>query len=102
MKPAYYKVTVPDHGELDIVKRYPWLRRDSSTGASWEIAFTQTGIPIEVTASNKVVTYPAVTWVKPSTIDHSYLTVSRITGVGSRAKLTGSGSRFIQLITGAF
>jgi len=101
----YYKVTVPKNGRLEIVRRYPWLEHDSrgNLGAkSWEFTFARTGVPLEVKASKRSLKYPAVTWVKPSRTNHSYLTAGRISGTGSRASLTASGSRYIQLISGAF
>tara|TARA_R110000850_G_scaffold16044_9_gene50061 strand:+ start:1907 stop:2941 length:1035 start_codon:yes stop_codon:yes gene_type:complete len=104
-KEVYYKVLVPNHGKLDVLRRYPWLLRDidrSQKPASWEFSFTDTGIPLQVQPSAKSVTYPTVSYVKPSGTDHSYLTSGRITGTGTSAKLTSAGSRFIQLISDSF
>ncbi len=101
----YYKVRVPKKSsKLEIVRRYPWLAKGGAKfGAkSWDITFARTGIPLAVEASSSSVQFPAVVWVKPSGTNHSYHTVSRISGTGSTAELTSSGSRFIQLITGAF
>ncbi|MGY8643879.1 MAG: M23 family metallopeptidase [Verrucomicrobiales bacterium] len=98
----YYKVTVQNRGELALVKRYPWLKKTNGKGPSWEITFEKSGLPLEVKASSKAVTYPAVTWVKDSPTNHSYHTQKRISGSGAKATLTGSGSRYTQLMTGAF
>ncbi len=101
----YYKVLVPKNGNLEILRRYPWLGRDmnKSLGArSWEFTFARTGIPLEIRPSSRSLKFPAVTWVKPSKTNHSYLTASRISGSGTKATLTGSGSRYIQLISGSF
>jgi murein DD-endopeptidase MepM/ murein hydrolase activator NlpD len=99
---AYYKVTVPNRGEMPIAKRYPWLVKQEGKGKSWEITFAASGLPLEIRPSAKVLTYPAVTWVKDSDTNHSYHTMKRLTGTGSSAKLSGSGSAYIQLLTGAF
>ncbi len=99
---AYFKVAVPNRGQLEIVKRYPWLLKPGSGNNSWEITFSSEGLPTAVVPSGKSVTYPAVTWVKPTNTNHSYHTRDRIIGSGSSAKLSPSGSRYIQLITGDF
>lgn len=105
MAGAYYKVTARNQGDFQLIKRYPWLLKNPEKAIgtpSWEIAFSSSGLPLSVEPSNQSVTYPEVTWVKDSTIDHSYNTISRIEGVGSKAKLTGTGSRYIQMIMGTF
>ncbi|NNE91836.1 MAG: M23 family metallopeptidase [Verrucomicrobiales bacterium] len=104
-KQPYYKVTVKKPAQFELLRRYPWLGRemDKAPGApSWEITFAGTGVPLAVEPSTKPISYPAVTWVKPANTNHSFHTISRITGTGSTAKLSASGSRFIQLLTGAF
>ncbi len=99
----YYKVMVPKSSKLDILDLYPWLKTGSGLGAhSWEIAFSNVGIPLSASPSDKDVSNPYVSWVRNSSINHSYLTAGRITGVGESASLTSSGSRFIQLIAGTF
>ncbi len=101
----YYKVGVPKNGKLDIIRRYPWLGRNmnKALGAkSWEFTFARNGIPLSVSPSSKSLKYPAVTWVKSMQTNHSYMTVSRISGTGSSASLTASGSRYIQLISEGF
>ncbi len=102
---TYYKVLVPAKGQLEFLRRYPYLGRnlENAAGAgSWEFAFAATGVPLSITPSSAVVTHPAVSYVKPSGTDHSYQTVGRITGTGNNATLTPSGSRYIQLITDSF
>ena len=102
---AYYKVTARNDSDFQLIKRYPWLLKNADKAVgnpSWEITFSSTGLPLSVEPSTRSVTYPAVTWVKPSSIDHSYNTSNRIQGTGSKATLTGPGSRYIQLIMGTF
>lgn len=101
----YYKVIVPNHGKVDILRRYPWLLGDldrRSNSPSWEFSFAATGIPLQVRPSMKSTKAPIVSYVKRSETDHSYMTSARITGTGSEAKLTPAGSRFIQLISDSF
>ena len=100
----YYKVQVPAE-TLTFLRRYPWLGRDLNTvrkPKSWEFSFAATGVPLAVRPSEKSLSGPVVTYVKPSSTDHSHLTVGRITGTGSSARLTASGSRYLQLISGSF
>ncbi|MEM9282694.1 MAG: M23 family metallopeptidase [Verrucomicrobiota bacterium] len=102
---VYYKVIVPNHGRVDFLRRYPWLLGEDKPlirPRSWEFSFAATGAPLAVVPSTRSVSAPIVSYVKPSGTDHSYHTVNRITGTGSDAHLTPSGSRFIQLISDSF
>lgn len=102
---VYYKVLVPGKPKLDFLRRYPYLGRDLKTVVfpkSWEFSFAATGVPLAIRPSSQKIEYPSVTYVKPSQINHSDVTVGRITGTGSSAKLTPSGSRFVQLISDSF
>lgn len=97
----YYKVTAP--GKLpEIAKRYPWLLRGGKSGSAWEITFSASGVPLAVEAAESKPAAPYVNWVKPSSTSHSYLTNGRLSGSGSKATLSSSGSRYIQLIMGTF
>lgn len=101
---VYYKVLVPGENN-NFLRRYPFLARDLNSvrkPKSWEYAFAASGVPLEIRPSDKEISYPAVTYVKPTKTDHSYLTNGRITGSGSSAKLTASGSRYMQLISDSF
>lgn len=101
----YYKVLVPKRGQLEFLRRYPFLGRGGGSGLgaqSWEFSFARSGVPLEIRPSKQRVGAPVVSWVKPTATNHSYLTSGRITGTGDSAKLTASGSRFIQLIAGGF
>ena len=101
----YFRVRVPNTGVLEIVETYPWLFRPKpgeSGGASWEINFSSSGVPLSVVSSNERCTSPKVVWVKHSKTYHSYLTRGRLGGSGSSASLQNSGQAYIQLLTGAF
>ncbi len=102
---VHYRVLVPKSGALEFLRRYPWLGRNLNSvrnPKSWEFAFAATGVPLEVRPSSKSLSYPVVTYIKPSGTEHSYLTNGRVTGTGSSGKLTPSGSRYMQLITDSF
>lgn len=101
----HYKVLVPKSGDLHFLRRYPWLGRDLEKVRSpkgWEIAFAATGVPLEIRPSATAGSNPTVTYVKPTVGNHSDFTVGRLTGTGSSATLTPSGSRYMQLITDSF
>lgn len=102
---VYYKVLVPGSRKLDFARRYPFLIREADKVAfpkSWEFSFAATGVPLAVSPSTRKLSFPIVTYVKPSQTDHSYHTVGRITGTGSAAQLTPSGSRYVQLLSDSF
>lgn len=101
---TYYKVTVPRKGTLEICKNYPWLRKGNhnAASASWEISFSNSTFPLAVKPSDKKVSQPTVTYVKPSDTYHSYRSRGMLSGSGNTATLSASGQRHIQLITGTF
>lgn len=98
----YFKVAVPRKGEqLEIVTRYPWLAKGdlSKPSPSWEIAFTDSGIPLSIAPSGRKVTKPTVTFVRTTRSRHEYYTSSRLVGAGRKASLSDNGRRFIRLFT---
>ena len=102
-QPVQFKVTVPGNGILSFGKRYPWLLRgDESLASSWEISFTATGLPIAVTASERGVTSPIVTYLRGASIPQTYLTRGLVNGTGSTASLTSSGKQLVALLCGDF
>jgi murein DD-endopeptidase MepM/ murein hydrolase activator NlpD len=101
--PVYFKVTVPSTSTPDFVKRYPWIARGHAEGAkSWEISFSATGLPVAFSPSQRLVSGPVLTSVRPSTVPHRYLTRGLVTGEGNRAELTGSGKQLVTLLTDNF
>lgn len=103
----YFKVAVPRTGlaeRLEIVQRYPWLAKGNhhASSASWEIAFTDSGIPLEVIPSHREVTQATVTYVRTTRSNHKFYTRKRLSGTGSRATLTRSGRKFIALFTNEY
>ena len=97
----YFKIAIPRKHDLEIVKRYPWLAQgDQKTeSTSWELSFTDSGIPIAVTPSHRKVSQATVTYVRTTRSKHEYYTRNRLTGTGRQASLTSSGRRFIQLLS---
>lgn len=102
--PSYFKVAVPRTGHLEIVERYPWLKRGTheADSPSWEIAFTDSGIPLSVAPSHRLVKNPTVTYVRSTRSKHSYYTRNRLTGSGRKASLSKNGHNFIALFTNVY
>lgn len=96
---TFYKVTVPTAKHFDLAKRYPWLLRGfgSPGQKSWEISFAQSGVPLKVEPSARVVTGPELSYFKRSSGNYSQLTRGALTGHGDHASLSESGKRLMQL-----
>lgn len=106
VKPRF-TVTVPRKrgaGEMEIVQRYPWLRRyrELRDSASWEMDVSDAGIPLAVRMSQRAVTEPKVTAIQTTKTQHLYYTRKYVSGSGQKATLTSSGKRFVALLTGSF
>ncbi len=102
---AYFKVRAPGKNPPGVLRRHPWLGREmegAASATSWEYTFARSGVPLSIRPSTESLRYPLVTSVKPVNTNHSFLTMGRIEGSGSKASLSGSGSRYIQLISEAF
>lgn len=97
----YFKVSVPRKNALEIVERYPWLKRGDhdAPSPSWELSFTDSGIPLAVAPSHREVSQPTVTYVRTTRSKHENYTRKRLTGTGRQASLTRSGRKFIELFT---
>lgn len=103
--PPYYRVAIPNRGPLEILDRYPVLGKNLHLGAgapSWEIHFSQSGIPVAVVPYSQRVSVPTVTWVDHSDTLHAYKTRGYLTGSGSKAKLTPTGLQYVELVSGQF
>lgn len=103
--PPYYRVAVPNRGPLEILTRYPVLGKNlhlAQGAPSWEIHFSQSGIPVAIVPYAQKVGGPTVTWVDHSDIPHSYKTRGYLSGSGSSAKLTPTGLQYVELVTGQF
>ncbi len=101
--PTYFKVTVPVREMPDFAKRHPWIVLPGSDApSSWEIGLTATGMPTSFTPSQRKVSAPILTSVRPSTIPHRLLTRNLVNGEGNTAVLTQSGLKLISLLTDQF
>lgn len=102
--PPYYKVTIPNQGPVELATRYPWLVKTPTNvnTASWEIAFSETGMPLSIRASERTVSQAIVTTVKPSQVPHRYKTRGLISGEGTQASLARDGTNLLNLLAGNF
>lgn len=101
---AYYKVTIPNNGPIELATRYPWILRanGAKASASWEISFSETGMPLVINASDRRVTQPTITSVRPSNVPHRYRTRGLLTGEGQQASLSPDGMSLLNLLSGNF
>jgi hypothetical protein len=101
--PPSWKVVVPRKGELELLKNYPWLGEGvEQSSPSWEISVADSGLTVGIKTSAQTVTKPTVTWAKDEGIPHIYHSRGYVSGSGETGTLTGSGARFIELLTGDF
>ncbi len=102
--PVYYKVAIPNIGPVEMATRYPWLLQSppSRQSVSWEIAFSDTGMPLSICASDRAVNHAIVTWVKNSDVPHRYKTRGLLSGEGARASLARDGQNLVDLLSGRF
>ena len=98
--PVQFKVLVPAAPtKPDFLLRYPWLLRGSADGAvSWEISFSGTGLPVGIAASQRQVTAPLVSQIRPAQVPQRYLTRGLVTGEGTQASLTPAGKKLVALL----
>jgi hypothetical protein len=102
--PIHFSVTVPRRGVPDILRLYPWLLRgDARTSSpSWEISFSNTGLPLLATPSQRKVAKPVLTRLRRSDISYSLETRGLLSGSGDHAALSRRGEKLLALITGDF
>lgn len=99
-QPFQYKVRIPSTGQLDLVKRYPFLlKQGPANPVSWEIAFAGSGLPLSVTPSSKPCDKPVVFEAVPHPFTQLYRTANRVSGSSKAPVLTGSGRNYMQLIS---
>lgn len=98
MEKPVFKVAVPRQS-IDLLKRYPWLYRGDypAAGLAWEIAFSGSGLPLQISSYPERISEPRLTWMKPSPYPNSALTRGYVAS-GSKPKLTASGRRYLDLI----
>ena len=98
-----FKVLVPRRADIELAKVYPWMGENlDQPSPSWEISFSDGAVPLKITPSSETVANPRLSWVKDNGVPHLYYTRSCVSGSGAAGTLTGTGLRYIQLITGDF
>ncbi len=101
----YFKVHTSSAKKPGILKRHPFLGKNmqnESKVQSWEITFNRAGVPLSFEPIEEDSMSTKVVWVKTVNTNHSYLTSGRLSGSGSKASLTSSGTRFVDLLTEKF
>lgn len=101
----YCKVRTSSSKMPGILKRHPWLGKDmekADDAKSWEFTFAQTGVPLSIAPCEESYRYSIVSWVKDVNTNHSYMSMGKLLGSGSKAKLSSKGHRYIKLISEAF
>ena len=95
-----YRVLVPPARHFDLPKLYPWMLSDKGAGdpVSWEISFNRAGVPLKIRPGEKPVSDPELSYLKPSGVDGGILTMDRITGWGTNARLTEKGKQAMRLL----
>jgi len=98
---TFYKVTVPRSGHFELLNNYPWMLNGGATKRppSWEVSFARSGVPLRIEPSDKKVSQPELTYVKPSRADYSLLTRGEIAGRDQNAHLTDYGRQLMRLLT---
>ena len=98
---TFYKVIVRNSQYFELPKRYPWMVVSVPEGvfSSWEISFARSGLPLKITASQRSVSEPEVSYVRKNSVDYRYLTRGEIGGRNDKAYLTESGKKLMHLLT---
>jgi murein DD-endopeptidase MepM/ murein hydrolase activator NlpD len=95
-----YRVLLPDSGHFDLLKFYPWMRRQANAEkpVSWEVSFNRAGVPLKIEPSRRQVGGPELSYMKQTGIESSSLTRGQVAGRGSGAHLTEKGKQFLRLL----
>lgn len=95
-----YTMRVPAGSSIpDIAARYPFLLiKNNEKPASWEIAFSDSGVPLSIAPSGIPCAAPVVIKATPHPFSQLYRTVNRISGSSKKPILTPSGESHIRLI----
>jgi len=107
LQPYYTAIVKRTKNKPTLIKNYPWLLdgQELSSSPSWEITLTGSGIPLKMVPSQRKVSekYPQVAQLHTHVrYPHSWQTKGRLTGTGSKAQITPSGVRYLQLLTEGF
>jgi murein DD-endopeptidase MepM/ murein hydrolase activator NlpD len=99
---AAYKITVPNTDRLSIISNYPWLVPDGEPAnpRAWTVSFTQYGVPIEARAADGAIIEPRLDWVRETPVSYHHATRGIVTGPKESPRLSDSGRRFAELLSG--
>ena len=97
---VFYKVLIPRSAHFDLPKFYPWMldKKSPADPASWEVSFTQSGVPLHIATSGRQVDAPELSWAKPAPIEYSKITRDVISGKGDHAELSTTGLHLMKLL----
>lgn len=98
----YYAIAFPAGPHFDIVSRYPWLTGGTKRASAWLFKFTQGGVPIRAEPYSGALSEPKVVYLKKETLPGTITSKNYITLNGESKSLTGSGQKFISLLSGDF
>ena len=94
----FYKVALPKSPHFELPKLYPWMVSGATEGRSWTVSFARGGLPLKIEPSERKVKQPEIVYVKPSSLNASYLTDGVATGPTNHAHLTEHGQQLMQLL----
>jgi murein DD-endopeptidase MepM/ murein hydrolase activator NlpD len=96
----FYKVAFPRSRHFELAKLYPWMATGSADAEprSWDVSFARSGLPLRIEASDRKLKDPEIVYVKPSSLNASYLTNGVATGPTSHAHLTEYGMQMMRLL----
>ncbi len=97
---VFYKVAFPHSRHFELPKLYPWMAGGNADAdpRSWEVSFARSGLPLRIEPSDRKIKEPEVVFVKPSSLNASYLTNGVATGPPSHAHLTEFGTQMMHLL----
>ena len=95
----FYKVALPKSRHFEFPNLYPWMVSGTAEARSWTVSFARSGLPLKIEPSELKVKEPEIVYVKPSSLNASYLTDGIATGPTTHAHLTEHGKQLMQLLT---
>jgi len=97
---TYYRVVIPRSEHFDLLRSYPWMLTQKPAGdtPSWEVSFTQSGVPLKIAPGTRQVTEPELSWIKRSPVNYSMLTRDVVTGSGDHGHLSVTGLHLMKLL----
>ncbi|MEO5930334.1 MAG: M23 family metallopeptidase [Candidatus Kapaibacterium sp.] len=98
---AFFEVEIPITQRIDLLRRYPWLQSAPAgpEDHSWKLAFTRYGLPVCISPSTDSAADCRLCHVCFSSAPYRLLTKSLLSGSGDRCSLSGSGERYMRLLT---